>query len=412
MNGAAWILLTVLHAWGEAPPSTLANARAQELGVLRAEQRALEAALRSNEAASAAAAEALRGRVDALAQELAELQAENAARELRLPQREQARAHDAQHRHLGEMLEQMHAWLGQRGHGGMPHTEPGDLPALVGAIVAEVEHEGALHVGTERRFTTSGLAEDAPVLRVGRVAAVGWTDPPLPLIATSAGLEVAVGIAPHREPLAEGQLVRVVVHDEGDPPKPDAFVVPTWRARFEAGGSLMWVLAAFGVLAAILAVERIAFLLWAWARWRTLERRGDLRGARPEWLVAPLRACDSDDPAPVVEQRATQAVLLARQRIQRGLSLLSVVAAVAPLIGLLGTVSGMITTFSVVTTRGTDDPQLLAGGISVALLTTYLGLAVAIPSVIFHAVLSRAGRRLLVLIEQAVITRLDRGRDD
>jgi biopolymer transport protein ExbB len=64
-------------------------------------------------------------------------------------------------------------------------------------------------------------------------------------------------------------------------------------------------------------------------------------------------------------------------------------AAVAPLLGLLGTVTGMISTFHVITLYGTSDPRLMAGGISEALVTTMLGLAVAIPVMLIHAFLRR-----------------------
>ncbi|MEQ8979702.1 MAG: MotA/TolQ/ExbB proton channel family protein, partial [Deltaproteobacteria bacterium] len=74
---------------------------------------------------------------------------------------------------------------------------------------------------------------------------------------------------------------------------------------------------------------------------------------------------------------------------------------VAPLLGLLGTVTGMITTFEVITVFGTGNPRLLSGGISVALITTQLGLMVAIPLVLGHAFVSRAVERRQALLEEA-----------
>lgn len=78
-----------------------------------------------------------------------------------------------------------------------------------------------------------------------------------------------------------------------------------------------------------------------------------------------------------------------RLRLTRGLAALSVIAATAPLLGLLGTVTGMITTFQRITLFGTGDPQNLSGGISEALLTTKFGLIVAIPTFLLYAYLSR-----------------------
>ena len=84
-----------------------------------------------------------------------------------------------------------------------------------------------------------------------------------------------------------------------------------------------------------------------------------------------------------------EAILHELPRLQRGLALLAVFGAVAPLLGLLGTVTGMIDTFRVITLFGTSDPKLMSGGISEALVTTEVGLAVAIPIMLLHTFLSR-----------------------
>jgi biopolymer transport protein ExbB len=76
-------------------------------------------------------------------------------------------------------------------------------------------------------------------------------------------------------------------------------------------------------------------------------------------------------------------------QLERGLTVLEMVAGVSPLIGLLGTVLGMVTMFSAITAQGTSNPQVVSGGISEALITTVGGLAVAIPAVAAHALLSR-----------------------
>jgi biopolymer transport protein ExbB len=76
-------------------------------------------------------------------------------------------------------------------------------------------------------------------------------------------------------------------------------------------------------------------------------------------------------------------------QLERGLAVLEMVAGVSPLIGLLGTVLGMVTMFSAITAQGTNTPQVISGGISEALITTVGGLAVAIPAVAAHALLSR-----------------------
>jgi biopolymer transport protein ExbB len=85
----------------------------------------------------------------------------------------------------------------------------------------------------------------------------------------------------------------------------------------------------------------------------------------------------------------TEAILRELPRLERGLSMLAIFGAVAPLLGLLGTVTGMIDTFRVITLFGTGDPKLMSGGISEALITTEIGLAVAIPIMLLYTFLRR-----------------------
>ena len=93
------------------------------------------------------------------------------------------------------------------------------------------------------------------------------------------------------------------------------------------------------------------------------------------------------------------------EQAKRGLSLLAVSASVAPLLGLLGTVTGMIRAFQQITLHGTGDPRLLAGGISEALVTTEAGLLVAIPAMLFHAWCVRRNRRLAAALEQVLASK-------
>jgi biopolymer transport protein ExbB len=103
-----------------------------------------------------------------------------------------------------------------------------------------------------------------------------------------------------------------------------------------------------------------------------------------------LRGCSVE----VVENGLSGAVLRELPRLERFLTALKVLAAVAPLLGLLGTVTGMINTFHVITIFGTGNPRLMAGGISEALVTTQLGLAVAIPILVASALLGRKAQSI------------------
>jgi len=101
-----------------------------------------------------------------------------------------------------------------------------------------------------------------------------------------------------------------------------------------------------------------------------------------------------------LEMKLDEAVLKELPALEQGLSLLKLLAAVAPLLGLLGTVTGMIATFQSITLFGTGDPKLMAGGISQALITTVLGLVAAIPLLFMHNIVSSRSRELVQILDQ------------
>jgi biopolymer transport protein ExbB len=117
----------------------------------------------------------------------------------------------------------------------------------------------------------------------------------------------------------------------------------------------------------------------------------------------------------VIENSVQEAALRELGRLDRFLPTLSVLAAVAPLLGLLGTVSGMIETFQTIAEFGSGDVRLMSGGISEALLTTQLGLGVAIPVMLVHHLFERRADRLVADMEErgtAFSVSLLRGADE
>jgi biopolymer transport protein ExbB len=101
-----------------------------------------------------------------------------------------------------------------------------------------------------------------------------------------------------------------------------------------------------------------------------------------------------------LELKLDEAILRETPRLEQGQGWIKVIAAVAPLLGLLGTVVGMIRTFQAITLFGTGDPKLMAGGISQALVTTVLGLVVAIPLVFLHSLVAARSRSMVEVLEE------------
>ena len=108
-------------------------------------------------------------------------------------------------------------------------------------------------------------------------------------------------------------------------------------------------------------------------------------------------------PNELIEEVMYEHVLTARTRLQRFLPFIAICAAAAPLLGLLGTVTGIINTFKLITVFGSGDVKMLSGGISEALITTKFGLIVAIPSLLMHALLNRKARRLVGVMESLAV---------
>ena len=187
------------------------------------------------------------------------------------------------------------------------------------------------------------------------------------------------------------------------------------------GGPIVYPILALGVIALVLVAYRLVFLKRVHGNTdrimgdvSTLASRGDWEGC--EAVIRKYR----DRKMPVIEvvsdglsardeDRATlesvmqEAILRELPRVERGLSMLAVFGAVAPLLGLLGTVTGMIETFRVITLYGTGDPRLMSSGISEALITTELGLTVAIPIMLFHTFLSRRANAIIGEMEEKAV---------
>lgn len=185
-----------------------------------------------------------------------------------------------------------------------------------------------------------------------------------------------------------------------------------------AGGPVMVPILAIAVLTAVVAVFKCAELLRTPVSFdrpveeflRLLsERRAEEAGALARKARAPIRGLLAaaferrGRPREDVEETLAEAALAEIPRLERGLSVLATGAVVEPLLGLLGTVTGMVHLFGRIEVFGTGDARLLSGGISEALVTTMAGLTVAIPLILVHAVLSRRVRAVADGLERSAL---------
>ncbi|TDO12633.1 outer membrane transport energization protein ExbB [Halomonas ventosae] len=176
---------------------------------------------------------------------------------------------------------------------------------------------------------------------------------------------------------------------------------PSLMERFHQGGAVGYVVVGLGAIGLLVALLQYGYLFRVSVAMR--RQRRDLNRLRQDnplgrvllrfWALA-------DDPMPeALEARLDEAILAELPRLERGQSLVKLLAGLAPLLGLLGTVTGMIVTFQAITVFGTGDPQRMAGGISQALVTTVLGLITAVPLLVAHTALVGHGRHLARVME-------------
>jgi biopolymer transport protein ExbB len=133
-----------------------------------------------------------------------------------------------------------------------------------------------------------------------------------------------------------------------------------------------------------------------------IARCASYKNATSRVLAATIRNLDRDREH--LEDIISESILHENSYLDRFGSMIIIIAAVAPLLGLLGTVTGMISTFDIITEFGTGDPKLLSGGISEALVTTELGLIVAIPALIFGNLLSGWAENIKEDMEKAALS--------
>jgi biopolymer transport protein ExbB len=202
-------------------------------------------------------------------------------------------------------------------------------------------------------------------------------------------LDAAVdGVLPFGLDPSRGQILSLLV------------LTPSLRERIEQGGQVGYVIIVLGAIALLVALERLLSLGFTGLRVRLQTRKLEKAGKNPLGRVLAVYHGNRGADVETLELKLSEAVLKEVPRLNSMLMLLKIIAVVAPLLGLLGTVIGMIITFQAITLFGTGDPKLMAGGISQALVTTVLGLCVAIPTVLLHTLVSSRARRLTQVLEE------------
>ncbi len=430
MARAVVFSILMAHALPVRADSPLQQAYREELRVLSAEKQQLLSRIERQQSEAQQQAELIRSEVVALSEQVTRLQLENDALEESIGRAETEVQTGGDRQTLVESThEQALGTLRSHGVEIEPQSEPGAaMEALFEQGCALARRLGEVRVSRGSYFAPDGSEKQGDMLWLSRVAATsldrenGGALEPVGADALRVGRPEAANSA---RALVEGKrppLVTMYLFDPLQGSKSEATGERTLVETFRSGGLVMWPILALAILALIIALERLVVLARTRPRGQLVTRVGE-RIDQGKWSEA-ARCCQGERSAlsrvllqvaanpgqrrNQLEQVVDEAILAERPALERFLPALNLIAVVCPLLGLLGTVTGMIDTFHVITDHGTGDPRLLSGGISEALLTTEFGLMVAIPVLLLHAFLASRVDRVLAEMEIGALGLLNR----
>jgi biopolymer transport protein ExbB len=176
---------------------------------------------------------------------------------------------------------------------------------------------------------------------------------------------------------------------------------PSLRERIDQGGMIGLIIIALGTLGLLMACWRGVYLVVVYFRIRhQLQHLQTPSASNPLGRVLKSVEGISLHDDELLQLKLDEAVLAEMPALERGNGVIKLLAATSPLLGLLGTVTGMILTFQAISLFGTGDPKLMAGGISQALVTTVLGLVVAIPLLFSHSIIAYLSRSMVQRLDE------------
>jgi biopolymer transport protein ExbB len=297
------------------------------------------------------------------------------------------------------------------------------IAALFSMTLNLLNEQGSMRKTKGEFFLADGTQVNGEIIRIGNIAAFGVSGDQGGALAPAGEGRLKVWSA--STPASAQALAR------GESPAAlDIFLYESSQKAIEeqagktllsiinSGGSIAWIIVGLGVLAVVLILLRFVFLRGASASTGRAQREvGNLvaqgkleealqackkfKGSTSRVLASAVRNLERERAH--IEDIISEQILHESAHLNRFGAFIIVIAAVAPLLGLLGTVTGMISTFDIITEFGTGDPKLLSSGISIALVTTEVGLAVAIPALIFGNLLSGWAESIKDEMEKAAL---------
>jgi biopolymer transport protein ExbB len=188
--------------------------------------------------------------------------------------------------------------------------------------------------------------------------------------------------------ITRGQLLSLLIQN------------PTPTEQMQQGGTPGYIIIALGILGLLLSIERLITLSITGGKVSSQLKSDTARKNNPLGRVLAVYQENKSVDTETLELKLGEAILKEMPSLQRGILFIKIISVVAPLLGLLGTVVGMINTFQAIMLFGAGDAGRMAGGISQALVTTMLGLYVAIPMVLLHTIVNGRSRRIIQVLQE------------
>jgi biopolymer transport protein ExbB len=197
-----------------------------------------------------------------------------------------------------------------------------------------------------------------------------------------------------------GGMARLALDPSRGPILKVLIQTPDAAERIEQGGIVGKLIISLGVLAGVLAIWRWIAVSIAGRKVAAQKKSDTAKSNNPLGRVIGVYEESRDADVETLELKLDEVIMREASSLEKYLWVVKVVSVVAPLMGLLGTVTGMIKTFQMITLFGTGDPKMMASGISEALVTTMLGLCVAIPMVLLHASVANTCKGVIEVLEE------------
>lgn len=269
-------------------------------------------------------------------------------------------------------------------------TETGKVATFTATVInaqgeesqQKVTRIGAFNVVADGKYLEF-VPETGRLVELQRQPASRYTSRIDDLINGESGL-YPIGVDPTR-----GQLLALLVQS------------PSLMERIAQGKTVGYVIIALGIIGVLIAIWRVLVLSAVGAKVnRQVKNLNQPNTDNPLGRVLKTAQDSPEADIETIELKLGEAILRETPHFNAMLPLLKIISVIAPLLGLLGTVTGMIVTFQAITLYGAGDPKLMAGGISTALVTTVLGLVVAIPTVFLHTLVASRARRLTQILQE------------